>query len=196
MHATFPQDGQDQQLALFGGSEHGHNPSDLLATGQQLSHIFRRSPSAVSRWALEPSRRVGRTNFYSMRAAVDLVLASDGRLDLGQERARLAAAQADRAVLDNCERARRLIPVEIVMDIVGGQIAVAKNMLLSLGSKLAFELCALAKAPPSDRHRFAELVEREVRQILEELSAERAADGLGLPPPPADDPGPEVAGDA
>lgn len=171
------------QPELFVQNEHQSTvaASDLLATQRQLAFIFKLSSSAISRWPLQPVRRFGREVYYSVAEAVSLRFADDGRLDLGQERARLAAAQADRAVLDNAARAAVLIRLEEAMQVFSTQIAQAKNLLLGMGAKLATELCGAVGLPATSAPDLEEIIDREVREILEELSGQRAAVDLGVP---------------
>ena len=169
MHANGQQD-------LFVLNDASPIASDVLATQRQLAYIFKLSSSAISRWPLQPVRRFGREVFYSMAEAVAHRFAADSRLSLEQERARLAAAQADKAQLDNACRARNLICADVALDVFSRQIAVAKSRLLSMGGKLTPELCHAAGATVSAAGAaIEELVDREVREILEELAADVAA---------------------
>ena len=168
MHANGQQD-------LFVLNDASPIASDTLVTQRQLAFIFKLSSSAISRWPLQPVRRFGREVFYSMAEAVAHRFAADGRPDLTAERARLAAAQADKAQLDNACRALRLIDVRIAMDAFAAQIANAKNRFIGMGAKMASEICGAVDADAGRAAEVEDLIEREVREILEELAADVAA---------------------
>lgn len=102
----------------------------------------------------------------------DLGLADDGTVyDYEKERARLTKAQADRTELEAAELRGELVRVEHLVEEWGRMLSALRARLLSLPSKTA----PRARTAASDEVALR-LIEDEVLQALEELSADGLPD--------------------
>lgn len=96
------------------------------------------TPTAFDKWGLTPVGKIGREVFFTCRQVLDYKLekieakyqaelpeSSEGYLDLDQQRARKAKADADAQEMKNAVMRRELAPVkviELVLGNVGSQI--------------------------------------------------------------------------
>ena len=96
------------------------------------------SVDALRKWRVKPRRRQGRQVLYYLP---DLMSYRDLRdenpaLSLNLERARLAAAQADRTELEVKQMRSELIPVHAVVETWEPIVTAARNKVLAIPSKL------------------------------------------------------------
>jgi len=96
---------------------------------------------------------------------------SEDELDLGQERARLARAQTEKAELENAVRRGQLLEVSLVERTWQNLMVALRARMLSLPTKLAMELASLTDAN-SVRARLTD----EVAELLDEAAAHRPSD--------------------
>lgn len=118
-----------------------------------------------------------RAHLYESRIALPLIFEldkqdeNDGKLDLVEERARLASNQADKVELEVATMRGELIPAEEVVKQWGGMISAARAVLLALPSKVA------PKAIASDSIKDIEaFVSEEIHRSLYELETDAFGD--------------------
>lgn len=99
--------------------------------------VIRRRVSAAS---LQPVNRDGRKAFYESSDVIPVAMGvmddEDGRLDLSQERAKLAKVQTQRYELELQTLQRQLIRVEDIIAQYGAVVAEYRQKMLALPSKL------------------------------------------------------------
>ncbi len=123
------------------------------------------SVDALRKWRVKPRRRQGRQVLYYLP---DLIGYRDLRdenpvLSLNCERARLAAAQADRTELEVKKMRGELIPVHAVLETWEPIVTAARNKVLAIPSKLK---TAIPKLTSHDLGKIKTIV----RSTLEDLA--------------------------
>ena len=87
-------------------------------------------------------------------------------LDLVAERARLAAAQADRIEMENHQTRGLVIPVEVASRMLGETLGKVRTRLLAIPSECALQAAAARTAPQAEA-----VIRRAVIDALTELSS-------------------------
>ena len=111
------------QGALFGPGDPGTDAGDIadarLLLPQALAAIvFNISIQSLQRWKVKPRMKRGRERLYYLPDLVHYRINRDqtGKLNLDDERARLAAFQADSTGMEIDEMRGNLIPVDQVIE--------------------------------------------------------------------------------
>lgn len=89
-------------------------------------------------------------------------------LDLVAERARLAAAQADRIEMENHQTRGLVIPVEVASRMLGETLGKVRTRLLAIPSECALQYASARTAPQAEA-----VIRRAVIDALTELSSGR-----------------------
>lgn len=138
----------------------------LLLPQKVCALVFSVSFQAIQQWPVKPRKKVGRTQLYylpDLAAYRDFHGRKQKDYDLTEERARLAAAQADRTELE-LETARgNLIPAEDVLAAWEPIVGAIRAKVLGIPSKLKTAL-------PKLTERDLQKIKKIVRQTLEDLS--------------------------
>ena len=90
-------------------------------------------------------------------------------LDLVAERARLAAAQADRIEMENHQTRGLVIPIEIASRMLGETLGKVRTRLLAIPSECALQCASARTAPQAEA-----VIRRAVIDALTELSSGEA----------------------
>lgn len=136
-------------------------------TGSTFRTVRRRLAEA----GIEPQKRTPKSDLFASDLALRAVLiesaaADDGAdLDLDEQRARLAKAQADRVEVENAVRAGELLELSDTFDGWTRLIAAARAKFIGLHMKLAPQLAAM-----TDPAAIAEAIRLEVWAALSELT--------------------------
>ena len=118
---------------------------------------------------LPPARRVGRTYYWSAPAALERVYATS---DPEAARARLFAAQADKARMQTAALRRRLVETGTVRERVAHHMVEAKKRLAAISDRAGRRILAI----PLEKRTLGqvkELLDHEVRAALTDLVSER-----------------------
>lgn len=177
-----------QQLSLLevGATTTWATGSRVLLTQGQIAAAFGLAPSTISRWPLQPVERRGREVYYDLAEAIRYRIGELGRLDLQQERARLARVQSERQELQLARERGELLPADDVERVWSLYIATARARMLTL-PEVAAPRVAGATVPA------AVFILRDlVYEALTEL-AKYDPDAFQPAPPPPDATGGEVA---
>ena len=110
---------------------------------------------------------VRKRGFAHSRAAAAGRGGPDGGAVLAVERAKLARAQTEAAELKNAITRGELVPLDLVAAKVIEMIVSCREVALGMPGKIADEL---KPHTPKDREGIFELVDREVREMLDGLS--------------------------
>lgn len=118
--------------------------ANALAVEFDISHRV----TAKRLQAIQPCETKGRNKYYLMADAAPCLLQVDSPddLDLTQERARLAKAQADKTELQLDVDKGKLIPAELVEEIWSNVITAVRARLLALPSKVSPMLALASEA--------------------------------------------------
>ena len=155
----------------------------------KLADLLGVTPRTLTTWATEPDfprpERRGRANAYDAGAVVQwwrtreiarLIDSEDGELlDLNQERAKLARAQASRQQLILAHERGDAVLVADVAASVGAVLTTVRAHLLSLPSKCAPAVHVAETLPETQA-----ILDKAVHEALSELSENELC-----PPPPA-----------
>ena len=166
----------------------------VLLTQSQLAAAFGLAPSTISRWPLQAVERRGREVYYDLREAIEHCVGELGRLDLQQERARLARVQTERQELQLARERGQLLPAADVEVVWCGYIANARARLLALPEVAAPRVVGETVVAATT------ILRGLVYDALEELAAYDPEDfsTVGAPPaqpqPDVSDPAPRQGG--
>ena len=111
----------------------------LLLPQHTCALVFNVSPQAIAKWKVKPRRRIGREQLYylpDLSNYRDQQRDAKTETDLTKERARLAAAQADRTELEVATMRAELIPADDILAIWEPLIGAARTKILSIPSKI------------------------------------------------------------
>lgn len=111
--------------------------SRLLLPQKLCAAAFGISAQAFQAWKIKPRMKRGRENLYYLPDCIEYRLTRDqhGTLNLGEERARLASAQADRAELEVKQLTGELIPAAVILESWEPVVGAARAKVLAIPSK-------------------------------------------------------------
>lgn len=138
----------------------------LLLPQKCCALVFSVTPQAIQQWPVKWRKKVGRTALYYLP---DLALYREFTnsklvdLDLQRERARLAAAQADRTELEVKQLRRELIPESEIAAQWDSIVVAIRSKVLGIPSKLK---TIIPKLTDKDLAK----VRKTVRGVLEDLA--------------------------
>lgn len=116
---------------------------------------------------VKPSKIENRGNFYSLKDVLPYLYQNkeDGSLDLSEERARLAKAQAEKTEYELQKMKRELLPSEEVETLWQKYISNIRSKILLLPNKVSRDLKGL-----EDEKEIEQIIENEVFNSLTGLS--------------------------
>lgn len=146
-------------------------PREALAllTTQQLAELSARKPPTVKRKlqeaGVEPVREEGNALFWDPKQALGVLFGSGDKLDLSDERARLAKEQADAQELKNAEARGELVPRSDVERVLVAAASGLSQRLRGVPSKVAPRVHAAATIAEAE-----EVIRQEIEEALSELA--------------------------
>ncbi len=149
-----------------GAAPSGVEDDRLLLPQKVCALVFDVTPQAIQQWAVKPRVKKGRLALYYLP---DLAKFRDQQKDdhrtenLTEQRARLAAAQADKYELEVEQLRGALVPAAAILEAWEPIIGAARAKVLGLPSKLK---TAIPKLTDKDLAKVKTLV----RQVLEDLA--------------------------
>ena len=145
----------------------------LLLPAKLTAFCFHISLQAFSKWLVSPVEKRGRESLYYLPEVIAYRLARQEKdqLDLTQERARLAKAQANRAELEVAQLEGELMPASAMLSAWENNVVTCRARLLAIPTKLAAQLGGLE---PAER-------EAAIRDAIYETLNELAYSGVDAP---------------
>lgn len=156
----------------------------MIVNKRQLADAFGVTEESITQWQkatpplpIKTQRKGSLGNEYEMAACirwyVNREAGGDGALDLNQERARLAKAQADKTSLEAAELMGEMVRYEEISAHWTSRAAACRALLLTIPTKAAPRVRAAA-----NDFEAAAMLEAEICEALEEISGDGVPDGV------------------
>jgi len=156
-------------------STHKPELSELSIT--QLHELTGKARETITKrleGRLKPTRRDGRTIYYSPRAALPLIYLDEEQLDPGQERAKFDRSRNEGQELKNAVDRAELVPASAVVRTWAAKVVMVKSRMRALPAQAAALIPGFTAAMA---RRLAELIERALTDLADDNDSERG------PPP-------------
>lgn len=148
----------------------------MIVNKRQLADVFGVAEETITQWTkaglpVKVARKGSKGNEYVVADCIRWYVAresgGEGALDLTQERARLAKAQADKTELEAEELRGDLARYEDISTHWTRQTAACRSRLLVIPTKIA----PIIRSASTDKEA-SSIIEREICEALEELSGD------------------------
>lgn len=141
-------------------------PEKLLFSQQEIASLLKITSGAISQWKLKPVKETSREKLYYLPEVIEYwkSIHSQKKLDLEQERAKLARQQTEKIRLDLAERKRVLIKASEIQKawiILAGML---RSQILQMSNEMVIALDIV------NDHEKRNIVKKIIHKVLAEIS--------------------------
>lgn len=124
----------------------------------------------ITEHSIEIKFKVGKHEYYKLSEVVDALLYGGSRLDLQQERAKLAKRQTEKTKIQIEQMKGDLVPANEVSEAWAALVAAMRARLLSIPTKAAPMVVVI-----EDQNKAKDIIKKHVNDALAELHTELSA---------------------